>query len=292
VVSSNELSAVCNWLTKSKLAERRRMSQIQPGRLTSIVAGAALWQCLLPQLHIKEITASEYALREGMLIDYIQTHLPGIRQYEKYPNPRRRSVIALAQRCHWDEAHSRQTAILSLALFDQLQSLHRLDSRAREWLDYAALLHDIGYHVNVKAHHRHSYYLIMHGDLLGFAQEEIRAIASICRYHRKRKPAKDDLELTGQSAATRKTISILSGILRVADALDRTHSRLVDQLQITVRGDLIRLQVVARGDAELEMWFAERKAGLLGETLGKKIQIVLTELELPILRDSTQAGTS
>lgn len=291
VVSSAELSALCNWLTKSTLAERRRLSEIQPGRLNSIVAGAALWRYLLGQLKAKEFTAAEYALREGILIDFIQTHLPGIRQWEKYPNPRRRSVIALAQRCHWEEAHSRQTAVLSLALFDQLQSLHHLDARAREWLDYAALLHDIGYHINVKGHHRHSFYLIIHGDLLGFSQEEIRAIAAVARYHRKRRPAKQDIELLGQSVATRKTIAILAGILRIADALDRTHSRLIRQVRATVQKGSILIQVVARGDAELEMWFAQRRAGLLADTLGKKIELVLNEVESPILRDSAENTT-
>lgn len=291
VVSAAELSAVCNWLVKSTLAERRRVN-IQPGRLNSIVSGAALWRYLLTQLKAKEYTASEYALREGILIDFIQSHLPGIRQWEKYPNPRRRSVIALAQRCRWDEPHSRQTAVLALALFDQLQSLHKLDARAREWLDYAALLHDIGYHINVKAHHRHSFYLIVHGDLLGFSQEEIRAIAAITRYHRKRKPSKEDIELAGQDTATRKTIATLAGILRIADALDRTHGRLVRQVRTARRRGVIHIQITARGDAELELWFAQRKSGLLAENLGKTIELALDEIESPILRDSTEDKTA
>jgi exopolyphosphatase/guanosine-5'-triphosphate,3'-diphosphate pyrophosphatase len=285
-VTAAELSAVCNWLVKSTAAERRRLNDIQPGRLSSIVTGAALWRYLLPRLKAKEYTASEYALREGILIDFIQTHLPGIRQWEKYPNPRRRSVISLAQRCHWDEPHSRQTAVLSLALFDQLQSIHHLDARAREWLDYAALLHDIGYHINVKAHHRHSFYLIIHGDLLAFTQEEIRAVAAIARYHRKRRPEKDDIELAGQSVANRKTIAILAGILRIADALDRSHGRLVRQIRTTIHKNLIHLDIISRGDAELELWAAQRKSALLAETLRKKIELALDEVESPILHDA------
>ena len=42
-----------------------------------------------------------------------------------------------------------------------------LASQEREWLEYAALLHDVGYLINVRQHHKHSYYLITQGELCG-----------------------------------------------------------------------------------------------------------------------------
>lgn len=287
-VSAAELLSVCKWLIQSTAAERRQINRIQPGRLNSIVMGAILWQCMVEQLGIRSVTACDYALREGVLIDYIESHLPGIRQWEKYPNPRRRSAIALAQRCNWDEAHSRQVAVLALSLFDQLQPLHHLDARAREWLDYAALLHDIGYHISARAHHRHSYYLILHGDLLGFSQQEVRTIAAVARYHRKRKPERGDPELTGLDGGTRRTIEILSGILRIADALDRTHNRIARQVKVQTRNRSLQLQLIARGDAELEQWFAAQEAALLQDVLKLKIQITVAESLRPILQDSRE----
>ena len=64
---------------------------------------------------------------------------------------RRRSVIELAERCNYWPEHANQVARLALALFDQTRGMHGLTDREREWLEYAALLHDIGVHISYEA---------------------------------------------------------------------------------------------------------------------------------------------
>lgn len=277
VVSAAKLQTVCEWLLKSSTAERRRMSRIHAGRLDSIVMGAALWQCLIPKLKIAEVIGCTFALREGMIVDYLRRHMPGIRQEEKYPDPRQRSVLTLAQRCDWDEAHSRHVAALALSLFDQLEPGHKLGANARQVLEFACWLHDIGYYINAKSHHKHGAYLILNGDLLGLAPAEIQMIAAIVRYHRKRKPKKRDLELRDLTEPQRRAVEILAGILRIADGLDRTHFGIVQRVMVTSAANTIEVRVVASGDAQLELGFAVQKADLLAETLGKSVRVRLSE---------------
>lgn len=76
-----------------------------------------------------------------------------------------------------------------MQLFDQLKPLHGLNRKARELIEYAALLHDIGWHISRDRHHKHGMYLIQHGKLKGFAPEEVGIVANIVRYHRKAKPS-------------------------------------------------------------------------------------------------------
>ena len=102
---------------------------------------------------------------------------------------RRRSVFELAERCNYWPEHAQQVARLSVALFDQTRGIHGLTDREREWLEYAALLHDIGVHISYEGHHKHSYYLIKNGDLRGFEPDEIEAIALVARYHRRPRPS-------------------------------------------------------------------------------------------------------
>ena len=104
---------------------------------------------------------------------------------------RRRSVIELAERCAWEAEHSRQVAAIALTLFDYTKRIHELGDREREWLEYAGFLHDIGNHISYEKHHRHSYYLIKHGDLRGFEPEEIDVIALVTRYHRRATPKRE-----------------------------------------------------------------------------------------------------
>jgi len=277
VVSASKLQTECAWLLKSSTADRRRMNRIPAGRLDSIVMGAALWQYLIPELKIAEVIGCSFALREGMMVDYLRRHLPGIRQEEKYPDPRRRSVLTLAQRCNWEEAHSRQVAALALSLFDQLKPVHKLEANARELLEFACWLHDIGYHINAKSHHKHGAYLILNGDLLGLAQPEIQMIAALVRYHRKRKPRERDLELRDLTAPQRRAVEILAGILRIADGLDRTHFGIVQRVIVMLAANATEVRVVASGEAQLEIGFAAQKADLLEETLGKSVRVRLVE---------------
>jgi exopolyphosphatase/guanosine-5'-triphosphate,3'-diphosphate pyrophosphatase len=64
---------------------------------------------------------------------------------------------------------------------------------ARDLLEAAAVLHDIGYIVNYAQHHKHAYHLIMHADLLGdsgggFSRREVEVLANVVRYHRRAEP--------------------------------------------------------------------------------------------------------
>src|SRR5439155_1052523 len=103
--------------------------------------------------------------REGLVLDYVARHRKEIAQADRYPDVRRRSVFELAERCHFWPEHSHQVARLAVALFDHTRVIHGLTDHEREWLEYAAILHDLGVHISYEGHHKHSYYLIKNGDL-------------------------------------------------------------------------------------------------------------------------------
>ena len=95
-------------------------------------------------------------------------------------DPCRRSIFELLRKCNWHEQHSRQVTKLALKLFDALRDSLTLCDEDRELLEYASLLHDIGYHISHSKHHKHALYLILNADLKGFKEEEIAIIGS-CR---------------------------------------------------------------------------------------------------------------
>ena len=136
-----------------------------------------------------------------------------------------------------------------------------LTDREREWLEYAALLHDIGVHISYERHHKHSYYLIKNGDLRGFEPDEIETIALVARYHRQATPKKSARRASAISAPRRgATVRTLAAILRLAESLDRSHAQTVAGVELHDRGDDDLLQLRTAGDAELELWAAARHA--------------------------------
>jgi len=255
------------------LEERLHLPGLDPRRADLMVAGAVLLDTVLRELGAEEITLCDLALREGLVLDYIHQHRRDIVRVDRYPDVRQRSTIELAERCRWEADHSRQVAAIAVALFDQTVSLHGLGAREREWLEYAALLHDIGNHISYERHHRHSYYLIKNGDLRGFEPEEIDVIALVARYHRRATPKKDHEGLRDLDAPTRQAVKVLAAFLRIAETLDRSRHGVVQGLVARQRAGELRIGVKASGDAELELWAAQRQAPALEEALGRPVSV-------------------
>jgi exopolyphosphatase/guanosine-5'-triphosphate,3'-diphosphate pyrophosphatase len=279
-VAAEEVDKVRRLVSRSTRAERAGIRGLDGKRVDQIVVGASLAHHLLSQLDAEELVACTWALREGVLLDFIARHRKGIEESERFPDPRRRSAARLARHVGGVGDHGPHVASLALQLYDDLQGSLQLPPEAREWLEYAALLHDVGHHIGHKDHHRHSYYLITNGELLGFRRDEIEIIAQTARYHRKATPKVRDVEFAALDKRERRLVRALGAILRVADGLDRSHYGVVREVKARKRGNRLRLSISTCGDdAELEIWEAGRRANLLAEILDLGIDIQVTSQE-------------
>lgn len=271
-VSAKAIRRVRKQVCASPLEQRLTMPGLDPRRADLVVAGAVLLDTLLRRLDADEITLCDLALREGLVLDFVQRNRRHIRQVDEIPDIRRRSAIELAERSGWEESHARQVAMLSLGLFDGLRGVHGLGDLEREWLEYGALLHDVGTHISYERHHRHSYYLIKHGDLRGFEPQEIEVIALVARYHRRAEPSKKHEGYGELPAERRRAVRILGAILRLAESLDRSRHGVIRQLTVSTRADTIAIALEARGDAELELWAANRQLAPLERVLDRPVR--------------------
>jgi exopolyphosphatase/guanosine-5'-triphosphate,3'-diphosphate pyrophosphatase len=171
---------------------------------------------------------------------------------------------SLELRSRYDEepSHSDHVAKLALQIFDSLKEWHKLAPRARELLHSAALLHDIGWSQTPdgRAHHKWSAKLIRQHDWDKLNSDEVEWVAQIARYHRKAPPEPDHEEFHALKPAARKWVMILGGILRIADALDRTHTARVTCAEATATKEniLVRVETSGPWDAE-RMMFANKR---------------------------------
>jgi exopolyphosphatase/guanosine-5'-triphosphate,3'-diphosphate pyrophosphatase len=273
-ISAKQLRRVRKDLRSLDLETRLTVPGLDPRRADIAVAGAVLLDTVLRRLGAEELTLCDLALREGLILDYVGRHKRQIAHIDSIPDVRRRSTIELAERCNYYSAHSRHVARLALALFDQTRPIHQLTDREREWLEYAALMHDLGVHISYPRHHRHSYYLIKNGDLRGFEPDEIEVIALLARYHRRGAPKKAHEEYAGLPAPLRRAVSRLAALLRVAESLDRSHNQVVSALELVDRGEDLLLQLRTTGDAELEMWATARHIAPFERLVKKPVRLV------------------
>jgi exopolyphosphatase/guanosine-5'-triphosphate,3'-diphosphate pyrophosphatase len=267
-----------------ELRERLGVSGLDPRRADLIVAGSVLLDTILARLGAAEITLCDFALREGIILDYIRSHKGQIAQADRIPDIRRRSTLALAERCNYYAAHAHQVVRLALALFDQTRAIHGLTDHAREWLEFAATMHDIGTHISYPRHHRHSYYLVKNGDLRGFEPEEIEIIALIARYHRRGAPKKSHEGYARLSGSNRRAVRVLASILRVAESLDRSHGQVISGIEVRDRDADVLLVVHAPDDVELEMWATGRTLEPFERLLGKHVRLQVASAAGPPVR--------
>ena len=272
-VPTRAISRVRQQLVTLTLEERLQLPGLDPKRADLAVPGAVLLDVIMRLLGAPELTLCGLSLRDGDVLDYTRSHRVKIERVERYPDIRRRSVVGLAQRSTYAADHAQQVSRLALSIFDQTKTEHRLDARSREWLEFAALLHDVGEHISYEDHHRHSYYLIRNGRLRGFEPDEIEIMALVARYHRRATPKKSHPALSRLSRPERLTLKWLSAILRLAESLDRSRAQLIERIRLTRRSEAWHLRVTGHDDIELELWAAERHAEPLAELLGAPLAV-------------------
>jgi exopolyphosphatase/guanosine-5'-triphosphate,3'-diphosphate pyrophosphatase len=275
-IPSKQIHRLRKRVTELGMQQRLRLGGLDPKRADIVVAGAVLLDTILQKLRAEEITLCDLALREGLILDYVQRNRRQIAQVDRYPDVRRRSVIELAERCNYSADHAQQVARLAMVLFDQTRAVHGLTDREREWLEYASLMHDLGVHISYERHHRHSYYLIKNGDLRGFDPREVEVMALVARYHRRAAPKKTHGEFAVLPGDLRRTVRVLSALLRLAEGLDRSHSQPLSSLAVSDRGEDYLVTLRSNGDAELELWAAARHVVPLERVLEKPVRFEVT----------------
>jgi exopolyphosphatase/guanosine-5'-triphosphate,3'-diphosphate pyrophosphatase len=269
------IGALHEELMRAKAADRRRMPGLEePRRAELLPAGSTLLVAAMDLFGLDALTVSDWALREGIVLDAVRSHDPD--DWSDDPRALRRAAISgLARRCNSDEEHTSHVERLAVQLFDELQELHRLGERDREMLAFAARVHDIGQHVSRQGHHRHAAYLVENAQLRGFEPSEVAFLAALVRHHRRGDPKVSEPRYAALSEADRLRLRKLAALLRVADGLDRGRGGTVDDIDAAIGADLVVLRLRVSGDAELELWGARRRRELFEKVFDRELELTV-----------------
>jgi exopolyphosphatase/guanosine-5'-triphosphate,3'-diphosphate pyrophosphatase len=235
-------------------------------RAEIILPGALILLEAMTLLKMDSLTVCERSLREGVIVDWMLTH-GFIEDRLRYQSSiRQRSTLKIAQKHHVNLDSAERIAGFVLTLFDRTQGLlHDWGLNERELLWSAAILHNCGIHISHSAHHKHSYYLIRNGELLGYTDTEVEIIANLARYHRQSAPKKKhDNYRNLPSKHHRKMVSQLSALLRLAVALDRRQVGAIAQLGCRYFPETQQLHLILHPNEPedpcvLELWSLDQK---------------------------------
>ncbi|NMB79531.1 MAG: Ppx/GppA family phosphatase [Methanomicrobiales archaeon] len=272
VLTLADLRRVIDLLCSLPLEQRRKIPGINPERADIIIPGAAILETFMKELGLRSIAITSRGLQDGLLADYLS-------RMDAFPllgelSPRQRSVLQLGRSCGINEAHARTVTSIVLELFDSSRDLglHACSDRDRELLEYASFLHDIGSFISYTNHQAHSFYIIRNSELLGFDEREITFMAYLARFHRKKTPKKKDMVITDLGEHDQETLRLLTPFIRLAETLDRSHTALIQHVRFShVDKESVSLEVVARGDCQLEIWGIESEKKAFEKTFGRKL---------------------
>ncbi len=254
------------------LNERKALPGISAQRAEIIIAGGQILEGAMRALNINLLRTCDWALREGVIIDRLRELEAESRPpVPDFADQRLRGVHAVGRRFGYEEAHAQQVSRLAESIFDQLSESCGLTRHERTLLSAAALLHDVGYHIAHESHHKHALYLIKNSELTGFSEAEREVIANIARYHRGSPPKERHTDFISLNQTDRETVGRLSAILRIADALDRSHDNRVGDLSCKRDGQAAHIQLQSALDCEREIAAAEQKSDLFEKAFGCKL---------------------
>jgi exopolyphosphatase / guanosine-5'-triphosphate,3'-diphosphate pyrophosphatase len=268
------LGELIDELAATPASKRGSVRGIKPDRGDVILGGAVVVDALMQLGGFEALEVVEAGLREGIFFE----HLLGDHDPPLLEDLRRESVENLAHRFRTDDRHVKHVAKLSLEIYDGLAEagLHEPDAEERELLWAASQLHDIGVTIDYDDHHRHSHYLILHAGLPGYSPRELVLIGLIARYHRKGEPDASELASLEQPGDAGR-LRLLSGVIRLAEQLERSRDQSVEAVRLTAGEGEVRLEAKANGsetDASVPIWAARRNSDLLSQAIGERVEVV------------------
>lgn len=177
------------------------------------------------------------------------------------------------ERLEPEPEHTGHVAHLALRLFDELAPSHGLGARERVLLEAAACLHDVGWTVARRGagHHKHSARLIRKHPWKHLGREEVELVAQIARYHRRALPCNEHTDYFSLSPDRRDVVRRLAALLRLADAFDRSHVQLVQDLRVRHLRDAIEITLISRESPAREIAGAAKKENLAREVFGRPL---------------------
>lgn len=236
-------------------------------------------EALLPALEINLAIAETFNLNQihiprsdyeqGLLHDILVTsHLGGAFADEVI-----RSARILAERYESDPRHGEHVSDLCRHFFNELSDLHQLGPHDALLLQVSAILHEIGTFISPRAHHKHSEYIILNSEVFGLNRQDVELVALIARYHRHSGPVPEHPGYAALEQEDRIRVCKLAAILRVADALERTHAQRVSSIRISREPRRLRLSLPGIGDTTVERLAMASKGDLFESTFGLTVVI-------------------
>jgi exopolyphosphatase / guanosine-5'-triphosphate,3'-diphosphate pyrophosphatase len=270
-VARDQFLAFCDEVERMDedgLVDRFRLPAVEA---ETLLPALLIYRTLLSETSGARMTISSASLRAGVVLDAAE---PKNRvTAEDFEHQVLASAEALGHRYRFDRDHGQHVAVLATRLFDELRAEHGLGDHERLLLQVSALLHDVGVYVSLRAHHKHSQYILAASQIFGLSNEETAIVSNIARYHRRGLPQDTHVPFIALDRTDRLIVNKLGAILRLVNALDAEHAQKVRDVKLVRRGSNWILELEGDGDLTMEQLAATARGDMFAEIYGRQLVI-------------------
>ena len=278
--TKDSLEIVLGKLINMPSSEIKKLPSLSERRAEIIIPGALILNTSMDMMDFEELTISERALREGLVVDWMLRQGIINNEFNVQSNIRKSTIVHQAKKFGVDKERSEKVINIAFQIYDQTKNiLHsNTDSKAKDLLWAACHLYNCGKYVNLGSYHKHSWYLIKHCELLGYSQSETNIIASIARYHRKSLPKKRHESWQSLVSKEDKILVLeMSLILRLAAALDQRPKNVISSIKIKLLKNILSIELIpfnSRQELLLEKWSLESSRNVVKELKNLELKIL------------------
>jgi exopolyphosphatase/guanosine-5'-triphosphate,3'-diphosphate pyrophosphatase len=268
------VSKILKDLARRNLEQRRSLPGIGPRRAEIIIAGAMVFAELMDMCSLRNFRYLPLGLRDGLLAQMLADYGDSSAMKERVESERHDALLAVAKHYGADLVFSRRVRELAMQLFRRLQSVHRLPPQYADWLEAAAMLHEVGSYINRSGRRRHTHYIIAQSELFGYTLAQRRIIAAIARYVGNSLPTSGDAVLQIVPRADQAQVPKAVALLRLARALDQGRRGAVVELHLRIQQDgpvRLFLTPASSEGVELELWAVEQERAYFKSVFGRDL---------------------
>ena len=267
------VTKIVKELSRRSLAQRRLLPGIGPRRAEIIIAGAMVFSEVMGLCRLRSFRYLPLGLRDGLLAQMMADYNASTAIRERVESERRDALLAAAKHYGGDLAFAQRIRDLAMQLFHRLQSVHQLPPEYADWLEAAAMLHEVGSYINRSGRRRHTYYIVANSEIFGYTPVQRRIIAAIARYLGKSLPAPSDRVIRLLPAKDQNDVPKAVALLRLARALDQGRRGAVHDLQVRVHQDgRVRLMLKPNSEGiDLELWAVEQEQAYFRTVFGREL---------------------
>lgn len=251
--------------------ELGRILEIPAEYVTMVTSSVLLYQALLEASKADTICMPRADLCDGIVLDAAER-----KKLIKPQHDFNEDILAasrnICRRYMGNKKHAFVTEQAVCRIFDVIRRYHGLGARERLLLQISAILHDCGKFISMSTPGDCSYHIIMSTEILGLSHAEREIVANVVRYNTLEFPSYDEFE--GKLSMEQYLVVMkLAAILRVGNALDRSHKQKFEPVRLSLKASTLTITTGYSGDIMLEKSMLDSKSRFFEEVYGIRLQV-------------------